>query len=146
MDEYLALMQVVSRDMFLAGNVNHEKGCSGIGKSDLERGSITIADSGESASISDVREQYGASSLERSLLMPGRVSAMCKDLFNHLASSGKPGRKTIVFYVEIRHANEVSAELNSLYVKWCVDRGRKKSQDYAFCCTAESGRDDISTF
>lgn len=144
-DGYLALMQVVSRDIFLAGNVDHERDV-GIGKSDLERGTITIADSGEAASISDVREQYGAPSLEKRLLMPDRVSAMCEDLFNHLASSDKPEQKTIIFCVDIRHANEVAAELNNLYVKWCDDRGRKKLPNYAFGCTAESGRDDIATF
>ena len=144
-DGYLALMQVVRRDIALAGNVDPERD-TGIGKSDLERGSITVADSGEAASISDVREQYGAPSLERRLLMPDRVSAMCEDLFNRLAISGNPEQKTIIFCVDIRHANEVSAELNNLYVKWCADRGRNRLQDYAFGCTAESGRDDISTF
>lgn len=131
-DGYLALMRVVSRDIFLAGNVDHERD-AGIGKSDFECGTITIADSGEAASISDVGEQYGASSLEKRLLMPDRVSAMCEDLFNHLASSDKPEQKSSFFCIEIRHANEVSAELNNLYVKWCAD-------------TAESDGDDISTF
>ena len=144
-DGYLALMQVERREAFIAQNVDPERE-TGVTKSELQQGTLLDANTGQSASLGDVREQYGAPSLEDRLKMPDRVREMCKDLFNLLAAKGEPKQKTIVFCVNTDHAGDVANEMNNLYADWCRTNGKPRVEEYAFECTSNSGREHIGDF
>ena len=142
-DGYLALMQVERRKTFIAQNIfsEHEKH---ITRDELGQGQLRDAYTGESVTAEDVREEYGAPTLEQRLIMPDRVHATCEDLFELLVNDGDPRQKTIVFCVSIDHANRVQAKMNNLYAQWCQANGVARSDPYAFSCTAETGREHIS--
>ena len=142
-DGYLALMQVERRETFIAQNIfsEHEKH---ITRDELGQGQLRDARTGESVAAEDMREEYGAPTLEQRLIMPDRVHAMCEDLFELLVNDGDPRQKTIIFCVSIDHANRVQAKMNNLYAQWCQASGVARSDPYAFSCTAETGREHIS--
>ncbi len=144
-DGYLALMQVERREAFIARNVDPERE-TGVTKSDLQQGTLLDAHTGQTASLGDVREQYGAPSIEDRLRMPDRVRAMCKDLFDLLASNGEPKQKTIIFCVNTDHAAAVANEMNNLYANWCRTNSRTRVDNYAFQCTSKCGREHIEDF
>ena len=142
-DGYLALMNVEYRDTFIQQRVFSERE-KNVTRAELEHGTLSDARTGEAVDIQDVGEEYGAPSIEKSLIMPDRVQAMCKDLFESLAVNGNPKQKTIIFCVSIDHANQVQIEINNLYAHWCRENGVELSHPYAFSCTAETGRENIS--
>ena len=142
-DGYLALMQVERRETFIAQNVFPERE-KNVTQAELGQAQLKDAYTGETVELDDVREEYGAPSLENRLLMPDRVRAMCKDLFNLFAKDGDPMQKTIIFCVNIDHANRVQIEMNNLYAGWCAENEISRNDPYAFSCTAESGGEHIS--
>ena len=73
------------------------------------------------------------------ILLPDRVQAMCRDLFDHLLATGGPEQKTIIFCARDRHADDVAIALNNLYADWCAKNGQQRREPYAFKCTASVG-------
>jgi type I restriction enzyme R subunit len=61
-----------------------------------------------------------------------------------MATSGAPEQKTIIFCVRDSHADEVANKLNNIYTEWCGLNGKTPVQDYAFKCTADSGKEYLS--
>ena len=89
-----------------------------------------------------VEQYYVKTEFEDRILLPDRVLAMCKDLFNYLLETGGPEQKTIIFCARDRHADDVSVCINNLYAKWCADNGKQRLDYYAFKCTAASSGND----
>ena len=142
-DGYLAAMEIKREDIFVAGHRDSEA-VTGVRKTDLESTDLRDSITGETVSIEEAREQYSAQSFEARLMIPERVRQMCENLFAHLAASGNPERKTIIFCARDQHADAVANTMNNLYVRWCQDNGRQPVSDYAFKCTAAGGRDHLA--
>ena len=142
-DGYLALMQVARRETFIAQNIfaEHEKY---ITQEEIVEGTVSNPITGEEVDVAEIGQEYGAPSLENRLVMPDRVQAMSEDLFGMLVAKGDPRQKTIIFCVSIDHAKKVQATMNNLYAQWCADNGIQRTDPYAFSCTAETGRENIS--
>src|SRR3990172_8754855 len=86
--------------------------------------------------------RYAADLIVAAHLLPDRVLAMCRDLFNYLLDTGGPEQKTIIFCARDRHADDVAVCMNNLYAKWCADNGSQRLDYYAFKCTAASSGND----
>jgi type I restriction enzyme, R subunit len=143
-DGYLAACEVIRRDIFLDKKTESEQ-VTGVQRDELENKEIRDAITGASMSISDVPQpKYEAGSFEARLLLPDRVIAMCKDLFNLLVESGGPEQKTIIFCAKDNHADRVATEMNNLYREWRTANGLNPNADnhYAFKCTAASSGND----
>lgn len=140
-DGYLAACEVVRRDIFLDDNPRPERE-TGVVAEDLADKLVTDALTGEVLTTAEVRARYEATDFEERLLLPDRVEAMSRDLFEHLLASGGPEQKTIVFCARDRHAEDVAIALNNLYARWCAARGRPRLEPYAFKCTAAGGGAD----
>ena len=144
-DGYLAACEVIQRDIFLDQKTESEQ-VTGVQRDELENKEIRDAITGAAMSIAEVPQQrYEAGSFEGRLMMPDRVSAMCKDLFNLLIESGGPEQKTIIFCAKDSHADRVANEMNNLYEEW-HERTRQRrvptDMHYAFKCTAASSGND----
>ena len=142
-DGYLALMQVERREIFIQQNVFSERE-KNVTRAELGQATLRDAITGDTIDLDDVGEEYGAPSIEKRLIMPDRVRAMCEDLFEMLLIDGDPLQKTIIFCVSIDHANRVQVEMNNLFARWCSANGVSRNDPYAFGCTAQSGREHIS--
>lgn len=93
---------------------------------------------GEPLTLEQLQELYSKTDYESKLMLPDRIIAMCKDLFDYLVETGTPEQKTIIFCVRDIHAELVASELNNLYAAWCATHGHRMAPHYAFKCTAES--------
>lgn len=133
-DGYLARMEVVRNDVFLDGIL--EK--LGLRRDDLEGKTLVDARTGQAKSISETQERYNAPQFEGILMLPERVDAMCRDLFERLAADGGPHQKTIIFCARDAHADAVANTMNNLYAQWCAANGQPRTEHYAFKCTAAS--------
>jgi type I restriction enzyme R subunit len=141
-DGYLAACEIVQRDIFLDDKTESER-VTGVAQADLADKSLVDARTGQSLGVHDVpRQHYDAARLEDRLLMPDRVMAMARDLFEHLLATGGPEQKTIVFCARDQHADAVASAMNNLYAEWCRAQGRARLEPYAFKCTAASGGAD----
>lgn len=144
-DGYLAACEVIQRDIFLDKKTKTEQ-VTGVQRDQLENKEIRDAITGAPMSIAEVPQQrYEAGSFEGRLMMPDRVSALCRDLFNLLVESGGPEQKTIIFCAKDSHADRVATEMNNLYRDWRVSAALTPvppDMHYAFKCTAESGGND----
>jgi type I restriction enzyme, R subunit len=140
-DGYLAACEIVRRDIFLDDKPVSER-ASGISQGDLVEKWIVDADTGELLGADRARAHYEAHTFEDRLLLPERVAAMSRDLFEHLIATGGPEQKTIIFCARDRHADDVAIALNNLYAAWCAANGRPRLDPYAFKCTAASGGAD----
>ena len=89
-----------------------------------------------------VAEYYVKTQYEDRILLPDRVQAMCRDLFDYLLETGGPEQKTIIFCARDRHADDVATQLNNLYATWCAGHGVQRQEWYAFKCTAASSGND----
>jgi type I restriction enzyme R subunit len=136
-DGYLAACEIVQRDIFLDHKKANERE-TGIKRDDLSGKSLTDARTGMFLTVSSTREQYGATTFEDRLLLPERVEAMARDLFNHLLATGGPEQKTIIFCARDRHCDDVTNALNNLYSTWCAAEGRSRLDAYSFKCTDKS--------
>ena len=142
-DGYLAAMEIVREEVFVARHDEWEA-VTGIEKEDLKGTRIRDAITGEYLTADDARERYNAQSFEAALVMPDRVQEMCENLFAHLAETGDPERKAIIFCTRDHHADMVASAMNNLYVRWCKENGRQPVSDYAFKCTAAGGKDHVA--
>ena len=140
-DGYLAAMEVRKNDVFLNG-YRESEAVTGLQQSDLEGKTLQDALTGELVGIAETRAKYEANSFEAYLMIPDRVSAMCRDLFQRLLDTGGPEQKTIIFCARDAHADNVAIQMNNLYNQWCKGQGREPASDYAFKCTAAGGGAD----
>ena len=131
-DGYLARMEVVKNNVFLDGILAE----LGLMRDNLEGKRLVNARTGRPADIDEAREHYGAPRFEDILILPDRVAAMCRDLFDHLAANGGPRQKTIIFCARDAHADAVANEMNNLYAEWSKANGQPPEEHYAFKCTA----------
>jgi len=141
-DGYLAACEIAREDIFLDDKPQSERD-TGVERDDLAGNVISDARTGERLDISAARERYGAEEFEARLLLPERVAAMCRDLFERMLAAGGPDQKTIVFCARDRHADDVAAALNNLYAGWCARQGKPRAEPYAFKCTASVGGSDF---
>ena len=142
-DGYLAAMEIIRTNTFINRQADSERK-TGLRRIDLEGTSITDSLTGEEINPDDVAEEYSAGSFEAQVLIPERIEKWCRNLFEHLISSGNPEQKTIIFCVRDRHADDVAIELNNIYAEWCQQNGKKPVNDYAFKCTAAHGKEFLS--
>ncbi len=142
-DGYLALMQIHKRDIFLDGYQETEQ-VTGVSQDDLHGKLLRDARTGAAVDAAAAHERYDASSFEAALMLPDRVNAMCRDLFQQLERSGGPDQKTIVFCARDEHADRVAAQMNNLHAAWRRQRGQPPAADYAFKCTAAGGKDHLA--
>jgi type I restriction enzyme R subunit len=130
-DGYLAACEIIR------GRVNIDN--TGISIEEVLAHHPKDANTGQPITRDQLRELYEKTQFEDRILLPDRVLAMCKDLFNYLLATGGPEQKTIIFCVRDRHADAVAIELNNLYAKWCAESGQEPLEYYAFKCTASVG-------
>lgn len=142
-DGYLAACEINRIDLFHENKSLAERE-AGVSRQDLQGKKLTDARTGVEVSADSpvIKNRYDASNLEDRLLMPDRVAAMCRHLFDQLIADGGPEQKTIVFCARDAHADAVAAGLNNLYADWCKAQGQKRAEPYAFKCTAASGGND----
>ncbi len=125
----------------------------GITAAEIIQRNPTDADTGQSLTAQQIADRYDANSFERGIVLPDRVKAMCRDLFEqmlanliHRAPDGTPlgpRQKTIIFCATDRHADLVAGEMNNLYAAWCAAKGEERFDPYAFKCTASVGGNDF---
>lgn len=118
------------------------------GRVDIDNTGITIddllkrkpmdANTGLPLAVHELRARYEKTDYEDRILLPDRVLAMCQDLFQYLLETGGPEQKTIIFCARDRHADDVAATMNNLYVEWCTKNSVPRLEPYAFKCTASS--------
>lgn len=138
-DGYLAACEIQK------GRVNLDD--SGITNDEIIARNPVDANTGLPVEIEQVEDFYVRNEFEDKLLLPDRVHAMCRDLFNYLLETGGPEQKTIIFCARDRHADDVAATMNNLYSEWCSTNGKKRAEYYAFKCTAaSSGNDQLPDF
>jgi type I restriction enzyme, R subunit len=113
----------------------------------------TDANTGQLLTARQIADRYDAANFEKQLILPDRVKAMCRDLFEqmltnviHRGPDGTPlgpFQKTIIFCAGDRHADLVAAEMNNLHAAWCAANGQERFDPYAFKCTASAGGNDF---
>lgn len=140
-DGYLAACEIRRFDIFHDQKKAHERD-AGVTRADLAGKTIINSNTGEILSADAADERYDAPDIEEKLLMPDRVAAMAKNLFDRLCETGGPEQKTIVFCARDRHADDVATAMNNLYAEWCRKNGKPRAEPYAFKCTAASGGGD----
>ena len=91
-DGYLAACEVLQFDLFHDNKGVNERD-AGVARADIAGKKLTDAITGQQVAAAELREHYGAASLEDRLLIPERVKAMCKDLFEQLVATGGPGSR-----------------------------------------------------
>jgi type I restriction enzyme R subunit len=116
------------------GRVNLDD--TGIHIEDILARNPVDANTGDPISREYLQDLYEKTQYEDRILLPDRVMAMCRDLFQYLRDSGGPEQKTIIFCVRDRHADDVAVEMNNLYARWCTESGWQRLEPYAFKCTA----------
>ena len=135
-DGYLAPPDIHTFDLY-HDNHRHAERVRRITGADLK--GKTITDSATGQVVAEEQKEYGPAELEKRLLMPERIDAMCSHLFAQFLAHSGPEQKTIVFCVTDWHAGEVARRLRDLYRDWCHARGVEPKQDYAFRCTQKAG-------
>ena len=141
-DGYLAFMEIRKNDIYL-NKYREAEAITGLQRSDLEENRLLDAITGEVVSPEEARGRYEAISFEADLLIPERVSEMCRNLFDYLVEMGGPEQKTIIFCARDNHADSVATEMNNLHAEWRQEQGLPPVQNYAFKCTAASGGNDF---
>jgi type I restriction enzyme R subunit len=113
----------------------------------------TDANTGRRLTPQEIADRYDAGIFEKRVVLPDRVRAMCRDLFEHMTANVihrgpdgtplGPRQKTIIFCASDRHADLVKDEMNNVYAAWCAANGQERFDPYAFKCTASVGGNDI---
>lgn len=134
MDIKLALIDLDARGLTLAEIVQHNP---------------KDANTGKPLTAQQIADRYDANTFEKGILLPDRVAAMCKDLFEqmlgnavHRSPDGKPlgvRQKTIIFCASDRHADMVVAQMNNFFAAYCSAKSEERFDPYAFKCTAAAG-------
>ena len=138
-DGYLAACEIQK------GRVNLDD--TGITKEEILARHPVDALTGLPVTAEQIEELYRKTQYEDRVLLPDRVLAMCRDLFNYLLATGGPEQKTIIFCARDRHADDVAACLNNLYADWCVAHKKPRREYFTFKCTAaSSGNDQLADF
>ena len=134
-DGYLAVCEIQKRDV----NIDED----GLSIDEVWEHAPRYVITGEPVtSKEELKEYYEKMDYESKLMLPDRVSRMCKDLFDSLLSKGIAEQKTIIFCVRDIHSELVANELNNLYSDWCKINNKKQCGHFAFKCTAQSGGSD----
>jgi type I restriction enzyme R subunit len=133
-DGYLAACEIQK------GRVNLDD--TGITKEEIIARNPVDAITGMPVSAEQIEALYQRTEYEDRILLPDRVLAMCRDLFNYLLETGGPEQKTIIFCARDRHADDVAVCMNNLYAAWCAANGRQRLEYFAFKCTAASSGND----
>ena len=102
---------------------------------------VLDARTGRYLTADELKPSYVAESIDRDLLMPVRINAMCDDLFKRLCAHGGPEQKVIIFCTRDAHADRVVQRLQNNYAAWCQAEGRTPKDHYAFKCTDQGGAD-----
>lgn len=133
MDIKLALVDLDARGLTVAEIIQHNP---------------TDANTGKPLTAQEIADRYDANKFEKQIVLPDRIKAMCRDLFDqmlankiHRGQDGKslgPRQKTIIFCAGDRHCDLVANEMNNLYAAWCAAKGEERFDPYAFKCTSES--------
>jgi type I restriction enzyme R subunit len=135
-DGYLAACEIRE------GRVNLDE--TGITLDDIMARNPIDSVTGQPVTREQLRKLYEATSYERRVLLPDRVEAMSRDLLQWLIETGGPEQKTVIFCATDRHADDVAAAMNNLYVAWCAEQGKQPLDAYAFKCTAAGGKDYLA--
>jgi type I restriction enzyme R subunit len=133
-DGYLAACEIQK------GRVNLDD--TGITKEQIIARNPIDAITGEPITAEKIEELYQKYQYEDKILLPDRVLAMCRDLFDYLLETGGPHQKTIIFCARDRHADDVAVCMNNLYAEWCTEQSRERLSPYAFKCTSEANGND----
>lgn len=135
-DGYLAACEIRE------GRVNLDN--TGITIDQIMARNPTDANTGLPVTRDQVEAMYAATSYERRVILPDRVEAMCRDLMKWLIETGGPEQKTVIFCATDRHADDVAATMNNLYVAWCKEQKKQPLDAFAFKCTAAGGKDYLA--
>ncbi len=122
-DGYLAACEIVKRHVSIDDSL--------LGRDELVKKGIYEAKTGKTLIYGDVKDAYVRTDFEKELILPERRKAMCSDLFDQFEKTGGPKQKTIIFCVNDKHAEDVTNELNNLY----IERGYPVCEKLAFKCT-----------
>ncbi len=142
-DGYLAALEIINRDILINSKKEIEVR-TGVDQTDLSKAVLTDARTGRALSREEIRQHYQAASFERELMLPDRVKALSKDLFDELLTNGgTPEQKTIIFCASDSHAQAIANEMGNLYSDWCKGNGKEIKNYYAFKCTAASQGNDF---
>lgn len=111
------------------------------------------ANTGRLLTPQEIAGRYEAANFEKQVVLPDRIKAMCRDLFEHMVANlihrgidGNPlgpRQKTIIFCASDRHADLVAAEMNNLFAAWCIANAEERFDPYAFKCTSSVGGNDF---
>ncbi len=125
----------------------------GITLAEIVQKNPTDANTGQPLTPQQIADRYDATAFEKGIILPDRVKAMCRDLFEqmlanviHRAPDGRPlgpRQKTIIFCATDRHADLVAAEMNNLFAAYTAAKGEERFDPYAFKCTASVGGNDF---
>ena len=135
-DGYLAACEIKG------GRVNLDD--TGITLDDIMARNPIDAITGQRVTADQLKAMYEATSYETQVMLPDRVEAMCRDLFQYLIDTGRPEQKTVIFCARDRHADDVAAMMNNLYAEWCAQQGKQPLDAYSFKCTAAGGKDYLA--
>ena len=147
-DGYLAPAEIETWDLFHDRRTVPER-VRGVLRSDLAGKKLTNALTGQPVTPDAVAERNEGTALEQKLILPERVEAMCKHLFERLLVHGDndPHQKTIVFCASDHHADLVTNQLNNLYAAWCKVKGQRRLPTFSFKCMASNdGQSLIADF
>ncbi len=147
-DGYLAPAEIETWDLFHDRRAVPER-VRGVLRSDLAGKKLTNALTGQPVTPDAVAERNEGAALEQKLILPERVDAMCKHLFERLLVHGEndPHQKTIVFCASDHHADLVTNQLNNLYAAWCKTKGQRRLPTFSFKCMASNdGQSLIADF
>jgi type I restriction enzyme R subunit len=134
MDIKLALVDLDARGLTLA---------------EIVQKNPTDATTGQPLTPQQIADRYDANNFEKKIILPDRVKAMCRDLFEQMLANmihRAPDstllgarQKTIIFCATDRHADLVAAEMNNLFAAYTAALGEERLDPYAFKCTAAAG-------
>jgi len=136
-DGYLAACEIIKRKPSIDGKTYTSD--------EVMQADPIDAKTGRKIAETEVNSQYTAKHFDKELLLPKRIAAMCKDLFEQLCQHGGPEQKAIIFCTRDLHADRVVMQLNNLYTQWCKQQNREVKNHYAFKCTDSGGRDLIES-
>ncbi|MDL1896147.1 DEAD/DEAH box helicase [Anaerolineae bacterium CFX7] len=135
-DGYLAACEVIRREIDIDQIA--------LARDEILKRAASDAITGGAVNPRDVRDEYQAPAYESALLLPDRVRAMCKDLFENLLLTGGPHQKTIIFCARETHASAVAAEMGNLYAEWRRTQNIAPKEFYAFECTGTQGSEHLA--
>ena len=141
-DGYLSACEIIQNHVLIMDENENQ----GLLKNQLREVAVKNYFSGQALTPADLKEKYHAAELDVRIILPERTNALCDSLFTYLSASGKPEQKTIIFCAGVDHAQRVATQLNNLYAAWCKKSGQDCSDKFAFPCTGEIGKDNLTDF